>query len=73
MNRSPIIDNPIRSWSIAVNPFGDEIEHAGFMVACYDPVTGETDGRSHASGHLVGDLYPTRQQAEDFLAILLDT
>lgn len=63
--RLPIIDNPIKSWSIAVNPFGDEIEHAGFMVACYDPVTGETD--------LVGDLYPTRQQAEDFLAILLDT
>lgn len=61
--RGPIIDHPIRSWSIAKDPFGDE--HPGYAVSCYDPLTDEHE--------IVGDLYPTAEEATAFLDILLDT
>lgn len=35
----PIIDTT-RSYMVAVNPFGDEPEVAGFYVACFDPLDG---------------------------------
>ena len=61
--RQPIIDDATRSYSIACNPYGDEPEHAGFHVSCFDPVTGE-----HS---LVGELHPTEEEARAFLELIL--
>lgn len=38
--RQQIIEHPITTYEVAVNPFGDEPEVAGFYIGINDPVNG---------------------------------
>lgn len=36
--RLPILENFSRSYSVAANCYGDDVEVAGYYIVCYNPI-----------------------------------